>query len=937
MRFIKISIFLNLLFVLLIYLPTSLLGQDAEFEKATKIIQKQKNKILAEQKKSKELAELLNQKEQDLSSVENNVELLQSELFKLHASIEELFLDKQLWHICAKSQNDIISDRHQKLELNNKKLLELVKRLQGEKRELKKECQGYAVYNHQLSLQQRPHFDEESILLLNQELLKSQEEISRLKELFSNLQKSYIKDLQELFSSGIEEKVRLEEIIESQEYPMKDSLSKYEKLCENLLSFKDVSSKAHKTQHQTILKLQKRIKSLVAKVKQREDELKNKSDYFDLKNKEMSIDARRLSFEDKKNAAGKEISALQNKYQTLLQSLGWKDKKIKQLIKANKRTSEKLSVASENVTTLQDDLEETELKYLSQIKELQGDLVEIENQLNSKHARLHEHFIKQEEQLIELRKAHHICCHEKELLNFELENKCNEQSVNYNKINDQHLRLRQELKIKLDKILELEELIKIQESLIAEKSQPSIKESDLLLSIEELKIKLNDCEKNYLEMSKQLEDEKNLNVEIALLFEQNNQELETEINYYLNEYESVLNSKNIAEEELEKYKNKLEKANQLSNSQYHEISIIEQELSLLKNSLIHLHKSSNKSEEAQSKKINNHKVKIQSMIMQLKNSIEKTETIINEKDRLFEELKRLQRNFKRLDQNLENIKTETTIKLAKKKHKIAKLKSLITKKDIKLDDSDKNIDFAKSQISRLADETKSLISKNNASNGMLKKISLDRDNILSFSNQKTAALKKASSELETQIRLAEKLKCKTKSCLLNVGLLDDKYNLDKNGLFSLWASKEIMKMPVSLLIENKLPQSLVGKEFKQFLIGDNFNKMVLNLLPSPDSISKIVKNKSFQENATSSEIIELASMRATEMNGLSTAYKLLLGKKAVMRNDENFYSEVDNKHLWQKLIQVSAGYLDCPSIKKTSIKEIAGNNELLSSLAKLYL
>jgi hypothetical protein len=73
------------------------------------------------------------------------------------------------------------------------------------------------------------------------------------------------------------------------------------------------------------------------------------------------------------------------------------------------------------------------------------------------------------------------------------------------------------------------------------------------------------------------------------------------------------------------------------------------------------------------------------------------------------------------------------------------------------------------------------------------------------------------------------------------------------------------------------------------------------------------------------------------MNGLSTAYKLLLGKKAVTRNDKNFYSEVDNKHLWQKLIQVSAGYLDCPSIKKTSIKEISGNNELLSSLANLYL
>lgn len=867
----------------------------------------------------------------------------------MHEKIEELFLDKQQWHIVTKNQNDILFDRYQKLEINHKKLFELVKQLQNEKLELKKECQSYAVYNHQLLNQQRPQFDEESIFLkelnkkdqlvlsLNQELSQSQDEISKLKELFSSLQQKYCKDLNELFSSGIEEKVRLEEIIESKEYPIQESLSRYVKLCQNLLNFKNVSSQAHDKQHQTILKLQKKIKLLVEKLKQREDELQNKSNYFDLKNKSLVVDSKKIVHEEKKASLEKEILALKEKYQALLQSLSWKDKKIKQLIKANKRTSQKLNEATEEVANLQDDIEESDLKYLTQIKELQRELVEIENKFKIKKEQLQKYFMEQEEQFIELRKAHHECCREKEILKFELENMCNQQSTFFNKLNDSQSSFRNELKIKLDKILELEEIIKVQELRLAEKNKSSEYELELLSKIEELSTKLENSEKNYLFIFEQLENQEVEKDQLISLFEENNKEIETEMNYYLSEYESLLNLKMIAEEELEKYKAKLEKANQRSNSQYHEISLIEQELFLLKNSLTHLHQSNYESQEDQNKKINNHKIKIQSMLTQLKNSINKTESVINEKDRLFGELKRLQKDYARLNENLENVKIESTTKLAKKKNKIAKLKSLITKKDIKLDDSDKNIEVAKSSISKLIDETRSLIAKNNSSRDMIQKINIDRDNLLSLSNQKTEVLKKASNELETQIRLAEKLKCQTKECLLNAGLLDDKYDLDKNRFASLWASKEIMKMPVSLLIDNDVAPRFVSKEFEQFVSGNNFNKTVLSLLPSPDSITKIVKNEAFQKNATLPETIELASKRATEMNGLSAAYKLLLAKKAVTHNDEKFYSEVDNKYLWQKLIQTSAGYLDCPSIKKTSIKEIAGDNELLSSLAKLYL
>lgn len=312
MRFIKISIFFNLIFVSLSSFEDNLYGQEFDLQRATKIIQKQKSKIMAEKKKTKDLSELLTQKTEDLSSVEKNIELCQSEIFRLHEKIEELFLDKQQWHIVTKNQNDILFDRYQKLEINHKKLFELVKQLQNEKRELKKECQSYAVYNHQLLNQQRPQFDEESIFLkelnkkdqlvlsLNQELSQSQDEISKLKELFSSLQQKYCKDLNELFSSGIEEKVRLEEIIESKEYPIQESLSRYVKLCQNLLNFKNVSSQAHDKQHQTILKLQKKIKLLVEKLKQREDELQNKSNYFDLKNKSLVVDSKKLFMKRRK-------------------------------------------------------------------------------------------------------------------------------------------------------------------------------------------------------------------------------------------------------------------------------------------------------------------------------------------------------------------------------------------------------------------------------------------------------------------------------------------------------------------------------------------------------------------------------------------------------------------------------------------------------------
>lgn len=169
--------------------------------------------------------------------------------------------------------------------------------------------------------------------------------------------------------------------------------------------------------------------------------------------------------------------------------------------------------------------------------------------------------------------------------------------------------------------------------------------------------------------------------------------------------------------------------------------------------------------------------------------------------------------------------------------------------------------------------------------------------------------------------------------------------LEKAGVFELVDGKGV-SLFVSRKTQNLLEKCIFSKKFSDLmnlkaenieskelitmLCGNDFKNTISDLLPLKNSLSSILKTKSFIENASLEDRFELFQLRAKEIINVGNAYKLLLARKNIL--PENFKLDLNLDLAWNEFKNFMAEYFQDKNIQSAQLTKQTSDNLILKKL-----
>lgn len=951
----------------------------------------------------------ISEKTESETRLQQKLELSQADLKLTQESLERFFVEKKRWAIASKDQLDQLERENKRLDKEREHHLEIIKNLHKQKLELKQSNKGLQNYNTQLStlsqekqlqhqkewlstqqqnltkqvktLEERLQQAEEVNTKLNRtiathiKIIKDQNENiylteeknaeltkantfllatkenmttenQQLRKYLQDLQSNYCKDLRNTLAQWMEEKNKLEEIIETEEFPLKKELSNYEALCAKLSDNRELNKSSIDKQKELISQLQQKHKILQSELRRHKKEISNRN---------------AIILEEKKRVDPEVFKTLENKYNTLVQAidemeqentllqekLEARDNELKATVNENSDLQSDLAQMKEHFRSVEQVLKQVEAEHRTELIELEDyyqkewNLATASNEEKSKLLSQ----LQQKLRAIMLEKASG-----EELLKTTL----SEKEILENCFKEITAELAEIKSKSVQKIMELENQLSSQSPDLLNNENFN-KNQELISQLQALNDNLSrqlalsqlQHEKDISEMSKTIAQQKEkLQKTISQLNfnKENKNMLEVQLRLLEKEYDKKDFQIWQAQEAQHNFSLKIHNQNKereqaLSTELARCKSNLTQQLEELSHNYLQSQRNLKQCEKALQDSLQDQKefyranmsARREVSVLREALSILSDEQLASESSRT-----QLQKQLEKTRSKLEEVSKSNTLAnkaLLQSKEEIAQLSASLTGKDYQIDQVKKELveECEKREASEI--ENTALQEELNISQTVIELLETDQKTFDDINLYNKILLQFTGKELLARSEQNSKLKVETKNYLTKVGLIDQD-NLDTNQITRNWVEKEISQLAMNQLMQNSKHD--ISDQLEEFVSGPKFAKTVLGMLPPADSINKIVNNPKFLRNTSTSEKADMAARKSKDLQNINNAYKLLLTKRALSKPGK-FENNNLNKHLWQQIKTTSAGYLEEPAIKKLSLNQIGEENTLIAKLSKELL
>lgn len=271
-------------------------------------------------------------------------------------------------------------------------------------------------------------------------------------------------------------------------------------------------------------------------------------------------------------------------------------------------------------------------------------------------------------------------------------------------------------------------------------------------------------------------------------------------------------------------------------------------------------------------------------------------------------------------------------KIQKKKGKIARLKQALNENLYSLEEVRKQKLSAEEKNQELKKQKNALLAEVDLNLKTIKLIQDDHRLLQQLSSSKTELLSMLKGELDHKEQTVASLQKMTTDYLKNAGIIDQSCNLNQH-LANGWILNELKNIDLESLQQGK---AQVSENLVAAVTKPNFVSLCQQFMPLENSITKLLENPKFVQNATWAEQAELNHKKTVELEQLFNVYKLLALKKQ-LSSQSKLENSKPLQEIWASLTKVASEHFQDKSLQNLKIAEIGQDNLLTSKLAKTNL